>query len=238
MIQFNLLPDVKIKYIKTRRQKRLVMLGSFLVGSAALALIALGLLFVYGIQGAQLTLVNNDIKKSNSSINRQRGQVDDINKVLTVQNQLVALDGLHSGKPITSRIFDYLTRLTPSGVNISKLTVNTVAGSEEVTIQGSTDTLETVNKFVDTLKFSTFAPSSSEADAVQVFTEVVLASFSRDKVGATYTVSFKYDPMIFDLKNQTANLVVPKGLITTRSEIGRPILQTDAEANEKVEGTE
>jgi hypothetical protein len=66
----------------------------------------------------------------------------------------------------------------------------------------------------------------------------VLASFSRDKVGATYTVSFKYDQMIFDLKNQTANLVVPKGLITTRSEIGRPILQTDAEANEKVEGTE
>lgn len=229
MIQLNLLPSVKIKYIKSRRHKRLVMLVSGLVGLGSLSLMTLMLVYVFIVQGTQIAGVNDSIKKRSDSIGQKRSQVDDINKVLTVQNQLVSLDTLHENKPVTSRIYDYLARMTPSELFITKLNVNLVEGAETITIQGTTDTLETVNKFADTLKFTKFTPAGEDVEAEVVFTEVVLTDFSRDKKGASYTVNMKFSPIIFSSLNESAGLVVPKGLITTRSELGRPILRIDTE---------
>lgn len=45
MIQFNLLPDVKIAYIKAQRQKRIVIFASIVASAAATALFVL--LFSY-----------------------------------------------------------------------------------------------------------------------------------------------------------------------------------------------
>ena len=229
MIQFNLLPDVKIKYIKARRQKRLVALVSSLVSLGSLLLLVLAGSYVYLLQGSQISSLNDKISKASGSISNKKDQVDDINKVLTVQNQLKSLDQLHNTKPLTSRTFDYLSRVTPSLVTISKLTVNNIEGDETMVIQGSTDTLETVNKFVDTLKFARFKSSAENSEEIAVFKEVVLTTFSRDKAGASYTINFKYDPIIFSSVEKPENLTVPKGLITTRSELGRPILQTETE---------
>ena len=96
MIQFNLLPDVKIKYIKARRQKRMVMLAAFVVGAGSLAVLAMTILYVYGVQGAQIASLDKSIKTHTASINQKNGQVDDIGKVLTVQSQLTSLDTLHA----------------------------------------------------------------------------------------------------------------------------------------------
>lgn len=230
MIQFNLLPDVKIKYITARRQKRLVMLVAFLVSSGSMAILLLFVSYIYIIQGAQISSLDKKIKSASSSISNKKDQVDDINKVLTVQNQLKSLDSLHSEKPITSRIYEYLAKITPSQVTISKLAVDNNEGVESITLQGSTNTLETVNKFVDTLKFTTFQPVAEKSEKVPVFQDVVLSSFSRNDAGSTYSIKLKYDPIIFDSNELASGLVVPEGLITTRSELGRPILQTQTEA--------
>jgi len=229
MIQFNLLPEVKIKYIKARRQKRMVMLIASLVSVGSLTVLSLMLGYVYLVQGAQISSLNNKIAKSSESIKDKKGQVDDINKVLTVQNQLRSLDTLHEEKPIVSRTFDYLTKLMPSQVTISTLTVDTSEGAELITIEGSTDTLESVNRFIDTLKFTKFKTTDEDSESLIIFTEVVLDSFARDKAGADYTVKFKYDPAIFKSSELVTGLSVPTGFITTRSELGRPILQTDSE---------
>ena len=229
MIQFNLLPEVKIKYIKARRQKRMVMLIAFIVSAGSLAVVVLVLSYVYLIQGAQIGNLNDKITRSTNSIRAKKGQVDDINKVLTVQNQLTSLDNLHESKPSTSRIFEYLSKVTPSQVTISKLAVSNIEGAEIMSIQGSTDTLETINRFVDTLKFTTFETGVEGDKKKQIFTEVVLTSFSRDKAGAAYSLDLKFDPIIFNQAYPTTGLVVPEGLITTRSELGRPVLQTETE---------
>ena len=236
MIQFNLLPDVKMKYIKARRQKRGVMLGVAILSAGSLTLMLITMSYVYVVQGAQIASYDKKIKASTASINTKNAQVDDINKVLTVQNQLRSLDTLHAGKPIMSRVFDYLTKLTPSNITIAKIQVSN-AETKTFDIQGSTDTLESINKFVDTLKFTTFKPSA-DADEITVFKGVVLNSFGRDKAGASYSVSFTYDPIIFDSTASVSGLVVPNKT-TTRSELGRPILQSETEkANNAPDTTE
>lgn len=227
MIQFNLLPDVKIKYIKARQQKRLVMVIMSGICAASLLVMSLTMVYVYVIQGSKIKSYDNKIQASSKSINTKNAQVDDINKVLTVQNQLTSLDVLHTDKPITSRVYDYLAKLTPSNVTIAKLQVSN-SDTKTFSIQGSTDTLESINKFVDTLKFTTYKADGDGAEEKQVFSQVVLASFSRDKAGASYSLSFNYDPIIFDSTSKVDNLVVPTKL-TTRSELGRPILQSEAE---------
>lgn len=233
MIQFNLLPDVKIKYIKSRRQKRTVVLISSLVGIGSLGIVVLMGVYVFAVQGLQIANYSNQIKKSSESIKNKQSQVDDINKVLTVQNQLGALDTLHAEKPIRSRIFDYLSKLTPSQITIAQLDLDSGEGLNNITIEGSTDTLETVNKFVDTLKFTRFKLQDQIEDedytGDYIFTEVVLVNFSRDKEGASYTVKFTYNPIIFSSTEKVDALLVPQGLTTTRSALGRPIIQTDTE---------
>jgi Tfp pilus assembly protein PilN len=227
MIQFNLLPDVKMKYIKARRQKRLVMLAAFIVGAGSLAVLGLTMVYVYGVQGSQIAGLNKRIKASSSSISTKNKQVDDINKVLTVQNQLLSLDKLHAEKPLISRSFDYLAKLTPASVTISKIDIDN-SSTNSFIIQGSTDTLETINKFVDTLKFTTFK-TDDNADGKAIFTGVSLASFGRDKEGASYSINLTYDPIIFNSLYPAKGLIVPNNITTTRSELGRPILQSETE---------
>lgn len=224
MVQFNLLPDVKIKYITARRKKRSIMLGSFMTGVGSLGLVALMALYVYLVQGAQIALLNKEIKDHDQSIKTKRSQVDDINKVLTVQNQLDSLDVLHEGKPIVSRTLTYLSKLKPQSVTITKVDVAVVDGENVMTLEGETQLLESVNTFVDTLKFSEFIKEEGE-DPEPVFTSVVLQDFSRDKEKATYTISMNYDPIIFSGKSKETNLIVPKDFISTRSALEVPIIQ-------------
>jgi Tfp pilus assembly protein PilN len=227
MIQFNLLPDVKMKYIKARLQKRMVMLIASLAGVGALSVLGILLVYVYVVQGSQISSFNKKIKTSQSSISTKNQQVDDINKVLTVQNQLRSLDSLHADKPVVSRIFDYLAKITPSNITIAKLYV-TNSDTHVITMQGSTDTLESVNKFVDTLKFTTYKSAEKDAVEKQIFTSVVLSTFGRDKAGASYSLNFTYDPLIFASTSKVSELNVPNK-VTTRSELGRPILQSETE---------
>jgi Tfp pilus assembly protein PilN len=224
MIQFNLLPDIKIKYIKARRQKRTLMLVATIVGMASLGLMVLMAGYVYIVQGAQIASLNNTITKSSDSIKNKRSQVDDINKVLTVQSQLGSLDTLHESKPLPSRTFGYLAKLKPESVTITKVTVTIVEGENVMSIEGETKLLESVNTFIDTLKFSSFAKSDG-SDPEPVFTGVVLTDFSRDKENATYVITLNYDPIIFSSSVPATNLVIPKDFISTRSATESPVLQ-------------
>ncbi len=214
MIQFNLLPDIKIQYIKARRQKYLVLLGSTITIIASVVLIAGLVSTVFVIQRKSLRDVSRDI----SSASSQLKGTPNLTKMLTVQNQLKALPGLHATKPIASRIFGYITQSTPSAASISRLNVD--FGLQTMAISGSANTLETVNTFADTLKFTTYHTGSAPKDEIQAFSNVVLSSFGRDSKGATYTITFAFDPIIFS-DAEEVTLTVPNK-ITTRSQTEQP----------------
>ena len=91
MIQFNLLPDVKLEFIKARRLKRLVVMGSVGFSALALFILILVLVSVDVVQKKSLHDLNKDIQ-SNST---QLKSIPDLDKILTVQNQLGTLTSLH-----------------------------------------------------------------------------------------------------------------------------------------------
>lgn len=212
MIQFNLLPDVKVQYIKARKAKRVVMAIAAL--SVVVSLAILGIMAsVTMFQDRHIRELNKDIKAYENKLKN----TEDIAKILTIQNQLKSLPGIYEKLPVTSRMFKYVEATTPKQISINHLTLDFATAT--LTVQGTTDTLESVNRYVDTLKFTTFNVKDSE-DNTNAFTNVVLTTFSRDSKAATYTVTMNFDPAIFDnAKEVTLN--VPK-TITTRSETELP----------------
>jgi Tfp pilus assembly protein PilN len=138
--------------------------------------------------------------------------------VLTIQNQLSALPSLHQTKHVTSRLFDYLPQVTPNNVFIGKLSIDTTANT--ISITGTADTVESVNKFVDTLKFTQFATKDDADTKSKAFTTVVLSKVDRNERGASYTIDASYDTTLFDA-TKTVALIVPKET-TTRSILNAP----------------
>lgn len=227
MIQFNLLPDVKLEYIKARRTKRTVIMSSVLVGAASLTLFMFLFLVVNVAQKQHLSNLDKDITKSKNELKAK----PELAKILTIQNQLNSLTDLHNSKPVASRVFGYVQQLTPQNVSIATYTVN--FKDQTIKIEGSADSLASVNTFTDTLKFTNFVvsdpsqPTNSTSQPALAFSDVVLATFSvasssaQNKAKpANYSITLKYKSDIFssnkDVKLQVANK------ITTRSETEKP----------------
>lgn len=220
MIQFNLLPDVKLEYIKARRLKRTVMISSVAVAGVSVTILILLFSYVNFAQKRHMDNLSNDIKSESKQLQGKQ----DLNKILTVQNQLGSLSSLHGAKPVTSRTFIYIQQVTPANVTISSLSIDYEKQTME--IKGEADSLAGVNTFVDTLKFTDYQLNETDGEGatktaapVRSFSSVVLSSFSRDEKVA-YGITLKFDPVIFK-GDSNVSLVVPKQ-VTTRSLTEKP----------------
>lgn len=215
MIQFNLLPDVKLEYIRANRLKRLMISISILVAAACFAVAVLLFLAVNIVQKGHMGDLNTNIKTAAAKVK----QTPDIDKIITVQNQLQSLSGLHSSKPAATRLFGYLSQVTPTNVTISNVSVD--FNLNTFTLTGQATDLFAVNTFVDTLKFTAYTLKSDPANPKNAFSQVVLGGFAKSDKDASYQVTFNYDPAIFDNQNDVI-LTVPK-TITTRVGSDKPI---------------
>lgn len=213
MIQFNLLPDVKQEYIKAKRQKHSVIVVSLLVAAVSLFMFILLFLTVRVFQRTHLSNLDDDITTMTKTLN----ETADLDKILTIQNQLNSLPGLHDQKPVVTRLTNYLSEITPSQVNIGELEADFDATT--ISIKGTADSLQSVNKFVDTIKFTTFKDGEEEATEPP-FTAVVLSDFVRNNTETTYTITFSFNKIIFD-GNHDIKLTVPQ-ITSTRSETEKP----------------
>lgn len=212
MIQFNLLPDIKLDYVKARRTKRLVIAISLLVSALALGLLLLLFLVVNIIQRTHLNNLNNDIEKHSQQLKNTPA----LDRVLTVQNQLSRVGELHDRKPVTTRLATYLAQVTPVEVTIGEFEMDLSANT--MTIKGSAAHLRDINKFVDTLKFTDFLTASGKKG--RAFSDVVLKNFNRSEAEHSYEISLTYDQLIFS-NAEAVQLIVP-ATITTRSVVENP----------------
>lgn len=213
MVQFNLLPAVKIEYIKAMRTKRTVTSIAIIASLTALTILALLFINVNVVQKRHIANLTNDI---NAKVGELEA-IPDIDKVLTVQNQLSVLTQLHEQKPATERVLPLLAKVTPRDARITETTFSYEENTAN--INGTADSLATVNKFVDTLKFTKFTTGSTSNEQL-AFSEVVLSSFSVSSQEATFKIDFKFNPTIFD-NTQQVELKVPN-IISTRSQTERP----------------
>jgi Tfp pilus assembly protein PilN len=194
MIQFNLLPDVKQEYIKAEAMKRLVISVSFIASAASVSVLLLALFSVYIVQKKSINDLNNDIKTNSATLQN----TSNISDILTVQSQLNSLSSLHQQKPVASRLFTYLSQLTPKRATISDLRIDYSLNT--LTINGNAPSLDVVNTFVDGLKFTTYT-TKDVSTSQNAFSTVVLASFSRSAKSATYSITLDFDPAIFNVAN-------------------------------------
>lgn len=215
MIQLNLLPDVKLEYIKARRTKRLVTLGATIVASASVAIMVLLFIATNFLQRQHMGNLAKDIEHDSHTLEEEK----DLNRILTVQNQLNVLDDLHAQKPAAARLGTYFAQLVPTSVSVSKVEAD--FSGHVMRVEGSALSLGAVNQFIDTLKFTTF--SADKEDSSKAFSNVVLTNFERgdaavgsdDSDPVSYQINFSFDPVIFD-NTKTVKLTVP-ATITTQS---------------------
>ncbi len=214
MIQFNLLPDVKLEFIKIRRIKHLAMGISTIVVIASVSILIILLGIVDGLQKRSLDNLNSSIISYTNKING----VPNLNKILTIQNQLNSLPALESQKPIVSPVFGYLNQITPSNITISSVKLDLSKGTIEV--QGDANSLATIDQYVDTFKFTTYSTGVNKQTG-SAFSNVVLSSFSVSGQ-ISYDIQADYNAALFNSADNT-QLSVPSE-ISTRSVLDQPKL--------------
>jgi hypothetical protein len=194
--------------------KRLVIGVAVAAASVALAIFIGLFVIVNFVQKQHISNLDNDIATGVAEIEA----IPEIDKVLTIQSQLNTITPLHEEKPASSRMIDYLKQLTPAQATISQASLN--FEEQKMTLDGNADSLETVNKFVDTLKFTTYTVKGSDQEAQNAFSEVVLAGFGVSDGNASYQIEFKFNPEIYD-NTKAVTLDIPN-IISTRSQTEKP----------------
>lgn len=220
MIQFNLLPDVKLEFVKTTRIKRLVMTVSAIIALVAAGIAVILFLFVIGYQKNHISSQNSKITSEISSLK----STSNLSQMLTVQNQLNTIPKIDDAKPNVTQLPNYIGQLTPPKATISTFNLE-FTPNDTITFTGQADSLATVQQFVDNIKAATFTVGSASKQAA--FTDVVLSNFGYSTIdGATYTITANFNPDIFS-STGTVNLNVPNTV--TRS--GQPLFKANTSSN-------
>ncbi len=201
-VQINLLPEAKADFVKGQaNQARWLKLTVLVAGVlAALFIIVAGL--VYGLQRHQLS----SAAKNLASAQAQLQQVPDLNKMLTVKNQLNTLIGLHDQKHAAGRLFGFLSKVTPAKATISSLAIDFKTSA--MTLSGNADSLSTVNALIDTLKLAQMK-SDNNPTPQAAFPSVVESSFGSSGGNTNYSLNIKFAPSLFDNRLSGVSLVFP-----------------------------
>ena len=227
MIRLNLLPDIKREYVRTRRIEARVVTLAIIASIAAIAGVVALSLWVYGAQTLQKNLLNSSIEKRMSELKAKK----DINKYVTVQNQLKHIDSLHSNKVIISRVFDVLSKLNPKAPNnitISDLTIDTT--NTIMSFEGQVANYTALETFRDTLKNAKLqhqVEGETGSNSENLFSNVVIVSQAIAKDQATqqdyvtFKISATYSAKVFAANVSSLQVIVPN-IETTQSKQDAP----------------
>jgi hypothetical protein len=228
MIQLNLLPDSRLYEIKSRKIYRLLTRSGLLL--AIIVIVITSLLFIEVKLIQQKSILNNNTQISSDlgSLNK----VTDFNQILKINNAISILPSLYNNRPDVTRLSGYLALITPSTVSIKSLQLN--FATDAFDFSGTADSIQTINTFVDTLKFSEFTVGSSTTQQL-AFSKVVLTNYSYSSSSTTsedFSVIAVFSPKIFATNVSGIQLTVPNK-ITTRSNIDQPTALFNLQPNGK-----
>lgn len=203
MIEINLVPDVKQELIKAERVRSVVISTSILAGIIALGIVGVLAAYVFGVQSVRGALDDDAIKKGGA----QLASVEDLSKVLTIQNQLSKISELNSQKKIDSRIFEVLLAVippAPNDIQVSSLLID--AANSRISLEGQTPTYDTLEVFKKTIDGAVITYKlDGEDQQTKLASEISTTdvSFGEDSTGAKvlrFTLSFVYPEELFSPK--------------------------------------
>lgn len=222
MITLNLLPEVKLEYLRTRRIQARVISIAIIATIVAVGLVAVAASWVYIGQTVQKAYYTGEIKKNAATLKA----IPDVDKYLTIQNQLSQLSSLHANKVDLSRLLDYLKKLNPAAPrNITLTSAELLTGDagNTVTFQGEAKDYTGLNTFRDTLmnaSIKTGDQSEKLFESVTV-TASSLQAGSKGQAVVSFNISTTYNPNAFLASVKIQDLVVPT-LNTTQSAQAAP----------------
>lgn len=233
-VQLNLLPDVKKEYLQSQRSKNTVISICILTTIGAIGLAAIFFLLVYLVQPGLIGATQGQIDAKT----KQLKAVPDIDKYLTVQNQLKSLPDLHNNKVLYSRLFSYLKTLNPAPPNNVRLaSLQVDEENKEISITGASDNFQAFTVFQDTLKNATLSYKVDGQDqkpallfdSSSIVVDQQDLTRSEGKQSLSFTMRVKYNEVAFSPSNTDPVVNVPKKE-TTQSAVNAPKLFDDSKS--------
>lgn len=226
MIQINLVPDVKQELITAQRVRTSVVTGAILVALAAVAVIVVMALYVFGGQTIRGAILDGNIDSEQEKI----AAVPDLANTLTIQNQLTKLDETHSNKTISSRLLDVLTTVNPEKPNnIKTSTVSLDTESSTITIEAQASrgysALEVYKKTISATNIEFEQDGQTGSYPLASNLQVADTSYGQDASGKRvlrFTLTFEYPPELFAYSSKNARIVGPHVQNVTDSYIRIP----------------
>ena len=225
MIEINLIPDVKQELLKAQSQRAQVITISLYAGLIALGLVILLAVYVFIVQGVRSTIADDMIKRGNEELSK----VEDLSKILTIQNQLAKIDVLNEDKKRDSRIFDVLEAVLPPAPNqvlVSSLALDVEKAS--LVIEGQTSSFDTLEVFKKTISGAVVTyTEEGEEQSVQLAENISISniSYGEDATGARvlrFTLSFVYPEIVFSASVPSVVIKLTNAGNVTDSYLGIP----------------
>jgi hypothetical protein len=225
MIEINLIPDVKRELLKAQRARTYVISGAIITSIIAAGVIVLLLIYIYGFQLIRESRLDADIKREEATLM----QVEDLSKILTIQNQLAVMSTLNDQKKMDSRIFDVVAAIVPpepNSVAISGVTLD--AATSTITLEGQTrafDSMEVFKKTIDSAIVVYNGPDGEESVPLADNIDTEQVSYGKDANNNTvviFTISFEYPEELFSSTNPNVTIRLSVNGNVTDSYLGIP----------------
>lgn len=190
-LQVNLLPEARISKLKNQARKRLYLGILGLVSGISLTTIV-----VFGLLQGFLVATNNVNKDRISKLNQDVGSAANValeESATTLQQNLEAFMKLNDSRTKASRIFANIYTATPNYVSITSFSID---ANDLVTLSGTTGSFADVARYQNTLAaYNVDYLPIKGLDRIPVFTDVTIASASKDTVtgSVTFGMTFKVD---------------------------------------------
>jgi len=212
MIQVNLLPDIKLEFLKTQRNKRLIVGIAVAVSITAVVIASLLALQVYVNQAIHTKALQDDIDSSLSELRA----IDNLDTILTVSTQLEALPALHEQKPVATRLPDVLEKVVPAGVGLSEIIID--FDLLRIRAVGHGINSRAVNEFADILKNTFYSTVGSNAKTLAFYgVEFDIGVGGED--GLPFETNLDFDIELFDNVTEGIEISIPTDFVSTQSSI-------------------
>lgn len=225
MIEINLIPDVKQELLKAQRFRAVVISSAIVTGIVAIGAIVLLLVYIYGVQSLRHYSLDETIKTESTKLSK----VEDLSKILTIQNQLATMKELSANKKIDSRIFDVLTAVVPPAPNAVQLSsVNVDNETSTITLEGQTRAFDSMEVFKKTLDSAVIVyTQDGEEKTVKLATsmdsgDVTYGSNANNEKVVVFLLKFEYPEELFSTIASTISIKLSVNGNVTDSYLGIP----------------
>ncbi len=198
MIQINLIPDIKREYLHARKMRDFAISISVIVSLLAILAVVI-MALILGSQAIRESLADNAIKDEYASLSG----VEDLNDMVTIQNQLSLISSQHQNKSMNSRLFSVLQAINPPAPNDVQFNSVTLDPEESTLVfegiaSAGYNAVETLSKTIENTTIEYMVSGSDTVETAEFASDVVVGETSygldsnnqrvlRFKMTVTYT---------------------------------------------------